>query len=87
MGRAYEENRQWFFSLLVIVILATFVQSFLLDGHLTFNADFSLKLLVASITALPIFLRQSAVQQAVALATLAWTVSYIFLLFNTLPRA
>jgi hypothetical protein len=38
----------------------------LLDGHLTLNADFGLKLLVAAITALPIFLPQSAVQKAVA---------------------
>lgn len=86
MERAYEENRQWLFSLLVIGILATFVQSFLLDGHLTFNADFGLKLLIAAVTALPIFLRQSAVQKAVAVTTLAWTVSYILLLFRTLPH-
>jgi hypothetical protein len=87
MAAAYEENRRWFFSLLVIGILATFVQSYLLDGHLTFNADFGLKLLVAAITALPIFLPQNALQKAVAAVTLAWTVSYIFLLFQTLPHA
>ena len=86
MERAYEENRRWFFSLLVIGILATFMQSYLLDGHLTLNVDLGLKLLVAAITALPIFMPQSAVQKAVAVTTLAWTVSYILLLFQTLPR-
>ena len=86
MERAYEENRQWFFSLLVIGILASFVQTFLVDGHLTFNVDFSLKLMVAAITAPPIFLSQGVVQKAVALATLAWTVSYILLLFSSLPH-
>ena len=87
MERAYAENRQWFFSLLVIGILATFVQSFLLDGRLTFNVDLGLKLLMLAITALPIFLGQNAVQKSVAVTTLAWTVSYILLLFSTLPRA
>src|SRR5581483_10686075 len=43
MEQAYQENRQWIFSLLVAGIFATFAQSYLLDGHLTFNADFSLK--------------------------------------------
>ena len=86
MERAYEDNRRWFFSLLVIGILATFVQTYLLDGHVTLNADFGLKLLVAAITALPIFLPQRGVQKAVALTTLVWTVSYIILLFRTLPQ-
>ncbi|HEX5275601.1 MAG TPA: hypothetical protein VFW34_10030 [Candidatus Rubrimentiphilum sp.] len=86
MQRAYQENRQWFFALLVIGILATFGQSYLLDGHLTLNADFGLKLLMAAITAVPIFLPQDTVQKTVAVASLAWTVSYIVLLFNTLPH-
>jgi len=87
MEQAYQDNRRWIFSLLVGGIVATFAQSYLLDGHLTLNADFSLKLLIAAITALPIFLPQRGVQKTVALITLIWTVSYILLLFRTLPRA
>jgi len=85
MEHAYRDNRQWFFSLLVIGILATFVQSFLLDGHLTFNADFGLKGLMMAIVALPIFIGQSLVQKIIAVTMLVWIVLYIALLFGTLP--
>lgn len=87
MEQAYEGNRRWFFSLFVIGIFATFVQSFLLDGRLTFNADFGLKGLMAAIVALPIFIRRAVVQKAVALTILVWIVVYIALLFGTLPNA
>ncbi len=86
MERAYEENRRWFFSLLVTGILATFAQTFLLDGHLRINADFGLKGLMMAIVALPIFVGRAVVQKAVALTILVWIVVYIALLFGTLPN-
>ncbi len=85
MERAYGENRRWFFSLLVTGILATFAQTYLLDGHLTFNADFGLKGLMMAIVALPIFIGQAFVQKIVAVTMLVWIVLYIALLFGTLP--
>lgn len=83
--QAYDENRTWFFSLLTIGILSTFLQTFLLDGHIVMDADSWLKLLIAFIAMLPIVFRQDAVQKAVAVANLAWTLIYIFILFRTLP--
>jgi len=84
MRMAYFQNRSWFFSLVVIAIALSFVQTYLLDGHITINADAGLKALVLGISSIPIFTKADAAQKTIAAINLAWVLFYIFVLFYNL---
>ena len=84
LRRAYEENRVWFFSLLVAAVASSFVQTLLLDGHIKANLDSALKLLVMLIMAVPLVFKGEKVQKAVAVFNLLWLALYIAILFSNL---
>jgi hypothetical protein len=86
MRVVYFENRVWFQSLAASSIALSFLQTYLLDGHIDMNLDAGLKLVVLAIAMIPIFTKADWVQKVVALFSLAWVLSYIFLLFANLPQ-
>lgn len=86
LRRSYEENRVWFFSLLVAAVVLSFIQSLLLDGHIKANLDSALKLLVMVVMAVPIVFKGERVQKAVAIFNSLWLAVYIAVLFSDLQR-
>ncbi len=86
LRQSYEENRVWFFSLLVAAVASSFIQSLLLDGHITANLDSALKLLVMVVMGMPIVLKGAWVQKAVAVFNSLWLALYIGVLFSNLHR-
>ncbi|MBC5799448.1 MAG: hypothetical protein GIX03_03245 [Candidatus Eremiobacteraeota bacterium] len=84
MRSAYEENRRWFFSLIAFAIALSFVQTYLLDGRIAFDADAQLKAAILLVTLVPIFTKADIVQRTVAAINLAWVLAYITLLFYNL---
>ncbi len=84
MRTAYFQNRSWFFSLVVCAIALSFLQTYLLDGHITIDTDAELKALLLILSAIPIFVKAEIAQKTVATINLAWVLFYITLLFNNL---
>ena len=84
MPLRYTENRAWFFSLFVATIALSFIQTYLLDGHITPNVDALLKVLIGLVGASAIFVRSNNFQKTVAVATFCWLTFFIALLFRTL---
>ena len=84
MRKAYFENRRWFYSLVIVAIALSFVQSYLLDGRIALNADTGLKGLLLGISAVGIFTKADIIQKTISLCNLAVVVFFISLLFYNL---
>ncbi|MDQ6826580.1 MAG: hypothetical protein M3Z14_05190 [Candidatus Eremiobacteraeota bacterium] len=84
MRAAYFENRVWFLSLISTAIALSFVQTYLLDGHITVDTDAGLKVLLLSFSIFPIVSKAEIAQKTAALANFATVVFYIVFLFYNL---
>jgi len=83
---AYYANRRWMLGFVALGIALSFVQTLLLDGHITIDADSGLKALVLAVTVASIFSAAEWVQRGLALFNLAWSVYYVATLFATLDH-
>ncbi len=83
---SYERNRVWFFSLMAAAILSSFVQSYLLDGHIAINVDAGLKAAIFCIAIVPIVAAGDRVQKVIAAVNILWLFCYVGFLFWGLPQ-
>jgi len=71
MRTAYDANRRWLFALIALAIALSFVQTYLLDGHIAINADAELKAVFLIVSLIPVFTNVDVIQKAVAALNLA----------------
>jgi len=85
MRAAFERNRLYFLSALLVLVALSFVKEFVLYGHVPLNMNFGALLVFAILAAFALGMRSELVQKINAVAAAVLTVAYIVLIFSTLP--
>ena len=85
MRAAFNRNRPWFLSVLLVLIGLSFVKDFVRYGHVPLNANF-VALLIFAVFALAALRTRSEFSQKInAVVAAIMTVAYIVFLFSALP--
>lgn len=82
MRDVYIHNRKPFFALQSLAIVISFLQTYLIDGHVKLDIDAELKLGILAIVLIPLMSKAELIQTIVAVANLAWLLFYVTLLFG-----
>ena len=78
---AYADNRLWFLGTIVIAVVLSYVQTYLIDGRILMDVDSGLKLAFIAFALLPAFVSAEVVQRSAAIVNLAWLLLYIEFVF------